>query len=75
MRSGGVIPQRYLNARQAAAYLGFGDDDKAISAIYQRVHRGTIPYARIGRILRFDIQALDAWVGRHGIDGTHGRKE
>jgi excisionase family DNA binding protein len=55
--------QRYLTARQAAVYLGFGEDDKGVDVIYQWVHRGKIPHSKIGPgTLRFDIQALDAWM-------------
>ena len=57
--SRGTIPQRYLNARQAADYLGIGDDSKAVDTLYQWVHRGKVPYSKLGRVLRFDILALD----------------
>lgn len=65
--------RRYLNAREAAKYLGFGEDNKAINVIYQWVHRGKIPYTKVGRTLRFDIQVLDQWMEEHADTTSAGK--
>lgn len=70
----GRIQARYLSARQAVVYIGMVDDeaadreraiDRAVQALYQRVHRKQIKFLRIGsRGLRFDIQDLDAMMAQ-----------
>lgn len=60
---GNGIHRRYLSAQDAAIYLGIGGDQKARNIIYQWVHRGKLPYTKVGRNLRFDIKALDALLG------------
>jgi len=32
--------------------------------IYRRVEQGTIPYFRVGRLIRFDPQAVADWIRR-----------
>jgi excisionase family DNA binding protein len=59
------MAQRYLNTKQAAEYLGIGGDGKAVAVLYQWVHRGKIPYIKVGRLLRFDKQQLDQWMAEH----------
>jgi excisionase family DNA binding protein len=59
------IERRYLGAKDAARYLGFGDDEKGVNTVYQWVHRGKLPYVKIGRTLRFDVRALDALMQDH----------
>ena len=45
------------NARQAAAFLG-----TSVSWVYHRAAEGTIPCVRLGHNLRFQPEALRAWV-------------
>lgn len=49
--------KRLLNTKEAAEYLAMTK-----AALYQLVHRKKVPVVRLGRALRFDIQALDAWI-------------
>lgn len=51
---------RFLTAEQAAEHLGL-----TTQAVYQRVHRGTIPHVKWGRRVRFDIQALNKLMAEH----------
>lgn len=53
------IPQRYMGVGEAAGYLGLGNNRQGRNTLYQWVHRGRVPCVRVGRALRFDIQALD----------------
>jgi len=55
-----TIQKRLLTVREAADYLAMTE-----AAVYQKVHRDQIPIVRLGRALRFDIQALDAWIDEH----------
>lgn len=55
-----TIQQRLLTVKEAAEYLSMTK-----AAIYQKRHRKQIPVVRLGKALRFDIQALDAWIEAH----------
>lgn len=62
-----TIQKRLLTVREAANYLAMTS-----AALYQLVHRKKVPVVRLGKALRFDIQALDAWIEGHKepIGGT-----
>lgn len=49
--------RRLLNTKEAAEYLALTK-----AALYQLVHRKQVPVVRLGKALRFDLQALDAWI-------------
>jgi len=49
--------KRLLSTKEAAEYLAMTS-----AALYQMVHRKKIPVVRLGRALRFDLPALDAWI-------------
>jgi excisionase family DNA binding protein len=55
-----AIQKRLLTVKEAAGYLAM-----TAAAVYQKVHRDQIPVVRFGKTLRFDIQALDAWIEEH----------
>jgi excisionase family DNA binding protein len=66
------VPARYLSAKQAAAYLGL-----SVFSIYRLVERRAIPFVPVypsGKAkpacrasMRFDLQALDAWMQKQAI--------
>jgi excisionase family DNA binding protein len=67
------IAPRYLNAKQAAQYLGL-----SVFSVYRLVQRRAIPFAPVhpsgatGRSsnrpsVRFDIEALDAWMRKQMV--------
>jgi excisionase family DNA binding protein len=56
----GGIKQRYLALKQAAVYLGL-----AKKTLYSQASKGLIPAHKIGRVWRFDLEELDAFV--HGV--------
>ncbi len=56
-----AVPDRWMTADEAAAYLGYSTR----AALYQAVRRGHIPAHRIGaRRLRFRRSELDAELAR-----------
>lgn len=55
-------PARYLTVEQVAAYLSMSP-----KAIRRRVDSGSIPYRKVGRLLRFDRLAIDAWISGTGL--------
>ena len=56
------MTQRYLTAHQAANYIGVTE-----TAIRQKVKRGSIPFIRDGRSLRFDVADLDRYMAAHKV--------
>ena len=56
--SSNLLEDRWLNVREAAAYLGYKPQ-----TLYNKVGAGEIaPDARLGRTLRFRKSSLDHWV-------------
>jgi excisionase family DNA binding protein len=58
---------RYLDVRGTAAYLAL-----TRKALYHRVSRRSIPFIKVGRLLRFDRQALDRWIRKGAVDNGGG---
>jgi excisionase family DNA binding protein len=52
--------QRYLNAREAAQYLGVSR-----ACVYRWAEEGRLPHYKVGGILRFKLAELEEWMGTH----------
>jgi excisionase family DNA binding protein len=52
-----TVSPRYLDVAGAATYLGVKERQ-----IRSLVYRREIPFTKVGRLVRFDIQELDAWL-------------
>jgi excisionase family DNA binding protein len=62
-------PRRMLRTREAAAYTGL-----AKSTLEKlRVHGGGCPYIRLGRVVVYDPDDLDAWLAAHRRTSTSDR--
>jgi len=59
MRVHESIRKRLLNVREAAFYLGL-----AVDTVYKKSRLRKLPSVKIGRGLRFDVKALDGFIGR-----------
>ncbi len=55
--------KRLLNIKEAAEYMA-----TTPGSLYQKVHNGIIPYVKIGRSLRFDIEELDEFIKNNAVD-------
>lgn len=49
--------KRYLDIQKAADYTSL-----STHSLYRRVSDRTIPFIKVGRLIRFDRQALDRWL-------------
>lgn len=47
----------YVDGKAAAAYLGISH-----KTVERRVHERSIPFHKVGRLVRFRYSELDAWV-------------
>ena len=57
-----VIGKRLLNVRETAQYLGL-----EVDTVYKKAGLREVPCVKVGRALRFDVKALERFVGQHTI--------
>ena len=53
---------RLVDVQVLAGYL-----DVAPDTIYTMVSQRRIPYVKVGRLLKFDLKAIDAWIARNSV--------
>ena len=63
MRSNEIVGKRLLNVEEAAQYLGL-----QVDTIYKKSRLRELPSVKVGRSLRFDVVALNAYVEHHTIE-------
>jgi excisionase family DNA binding protein len=63
MVSNSGVGRRLLNAREAAQYLGL-----EVDTVYKKARLRELPCVKVGRALRFDVQALERFVEQHTIE-------
>ena len=56
------VGKRLLNVKEAAQYLGL-----EVDTVYKKARLRELPSVKVGRALRFDIEALDRFVEQHTI--------
>jgi len=61
-RSNGKVGKRLLNATEAAQYLGL-----EVDTVYRKSRLRELPSVKVGRALRFDVEALARFVEQHTI--------
>ncbi len=54
------IQPNLLAIDEVAEFLGISKD-----TIYKMVNQRRIPFVKVGRLLRFERDALDAWIRQH----------
>ena len=59
----GGIGRRLLNVRETAQYLGLDED-----TVYRKARLREIPCVKVGRALRFDVQALERFIEDHTLE-------
>lgn len=58
-----------MTASEVAEYL-----QVKLSTIYQWTHAGYIPHIKLGGLVRFRREAIDAWIERSAIRGRKNRR-
>ncbi|MGA2200640.1 MAG: helix-turn-helix domain-containing protein [Terriglobales bacterium] len=58
-----VIGRRLLNVREAAQYLGL-----EVDTVYKKARLREVPCVKVGRALRFDVEALGRFIEQHTIE-------
>ncbi len=59
----GLIGRRLLNVREAAQFLGL-----EVDTVYKKSRLRELPCVKVGRALRFDVQALERFIEQHTIE-------
>ena len=59
----GLIGRRLLNVREAAQYLGI-----EVDTLYKKARLREVPCVKVGRALRFDVEALGRFIEQHTIE-------
>jgi excisionase family DNA binding protein len=62
MNGAGAVLPRLLDVGQAAKYIGLSRH-----TLYTMVSQRRIPYVKVGRLTKFDLKALDAWIKKHSV--------
>ncbi|MDD5679935.1 MAG: helix-turn-helix domain-containing protein [Candidatus Omnitrophica bacterium] len=52
-----------IDKNKIAEYLGVKP-----STIYAWVNQKRLPYIKVGRLLKFDIRDIDAWIQEHKVE-------
>lgn len=63
MVSNGTIGRRLLNVREAAQYL-----DLEVDTVYKKSRLREVPSVKVGRALKFDVEALNRYIEQHTIE-------
>jgi excisionase family DNA binding protein len=61
--SNSSVGKRLLNAEEAAEFLGL-----KVDTVYKKARLRELPSVKVGRALRFDVQALERFVEQHTIE-------
>jgi excisionase family DNA binding protein len=59
----GHIGRRLLNVRETARYLDLDED-----TVYRKARLRELPCVKVGRALRFDLEALRRFIDEHTLD-------
>ncbi len=53
-----ALPRRLVTVDDIATYTGL---------FYTMVSQRRIPYVKVGRLTKFDVRAIDAWIKQHTV--------
>ncbi len=56
------MTRRLLNIREVAEYTGL-----SVHTLYTMVSQRRIPYVKAGRLTKFDVRLLDAWIAKNTV--------
>lgn len=54
--------QRLIDIREAAEYINV-----SFHTLYTMVSQRRVPYAKVGRLLKFDVELLDKWIKQNTV--------
>lgn len=57
-----AITRRLFTISEVAQYTGL-----SVHTLYTMVSQRRIPYVKAGRLVKFDLKAIDTWIERHSV--------
>lgn len=57
-----AVPRRLVGVEYIAKYVGL-----SVHTVYTMVSQRRIPFVKVGRLTKFDLRAVDAWIKRHTV--------
>lgn len=63
------MPKRFINTKELAEYLGITEGTVRVWVCHKK-----IPYVKIGRLVKFDLQEIDGWVDKNRVKEFKFRK-
>lgn len=60
--SDAMTARRLLDIQEASEYVGL-----SVHTVYTMVSQRRIPFVKIGRLTKFDVALLEAWIKKHTV--------
>lgn len=57
-----LITRRLLTVREVAEYTGL-----SVHTLYTMTSQRRIPFVKAGRLVKFDLKAIDTWIEQHSV--------
>ncbi len=57
------MEKRFLNKKEIAEYLGLKEGTVSVWVCHRR-----IPFVRVGRLVKFDLRKIDAWIAENSVE-------
>jgi excisionase family DNA binding protein len=57
-----MLSRKLLTVKDVSEYTGLAPD-----TIYKMVSQRRIPFTKVGRLVKFEQAALDAWLNQHSV--------
>lgn len=54
--------RRLISIKEAALYLGV-----SVHTLYAMVSQRRVPYAKVGSLVKFDVELLDRWIKQNTV--------
>jgi len=55
--------RRLINVREVSEYL-----DLSVNTIYSLVSKRRIPFVKMGRLTKFDLEKIDDWIKENSVE-------
>ncbi len=59
----GSVNRRLININELSEYIGL-----STSTIYSWVSQTRIPFVKLGRLTRFDLQKIEEWIEENSVE-------
>jgi excisionase family DNA binding protein len=57
-----VLTLRLVGIKEVASYVGL-----SVHTMYAILSQRRIPYVKVGRLTKFDVRAIDAWIRKNSV--------